>query len=88
MADHVARKLDLPRKLRLSIAALAGALPLTFALTLESNAVRPPGPNSQPDSQGPSFLEALKEQLGLKLTPTKAPLNVLIVDHIDRPSPN
>jgi len=38
--------------------------------------------------QGTSFLEALKDQLGLKLKPTNAPLSVLVVDHIERPSEN
>ena len=67
---------------------LSGNYDFTMQWTPESNAVRPPGADSQPASQGPSFLEALKEQLGLKLKPTKAPLNVLVIDHIERPSPN
>jgi hypothetical protein len=29
------------------------------------------------DPQGPSFLEAVPEQLGMKLKPAKSPLNVL-----------
>src|SRR5579862_488312 len=37
---------------------------------------------------GPNLLEALKEQLGLKLKPEKAPLDVLVIDHVERPSPN
>lgn len=41
-----------------------------------------------PDPQGTSFLAALKEQLGLRLTSGKAPLKVLVIDHIDRPSEN
>jgi uncharacterized protein (TIGR03435 family) len=40
------------------------------------------------DSQGPTFLEAVKEQLGLKLKPGKAPLAVLVIDHVERPSEN
>jgi bla regulator protein BlaR1 len=30
----------------------------------------------------------VKEQLGLKLKPAKAPLKVLVIDHIERPSEN
>jgi len=37
---------------------------------------------------GSTFLEALQEQLGLKLEATKAPLRILVVDHVDRPSQN
>jgi len=46
------------------------------------------------DSQGenssalPGFFKAFEEQLGLKLTPTKAPMTVLIIDDISRPSAN
>jgi len=41
-----------------------------------------------PDTQGPSFQEALREQLGLKLEATKAPLQILVVDRVERPSEN
>lgn len=40
------------------------------------------------DAQGLTFLEAVKDQLGLKLRPGKAPLKALVVDHVQRPSPN
>jgi bla regulator protein blaR1 len=41
-----------------------------------------------PDSQGTTAFEALKEQLGLTLKPIKAQLQVLVVDHVEQPSPN
>jgi uncharacterized protein (TIGR03435 family) len=34
----------------------------------------------------PSLLEALRDQLGLKLTPTRAVMQRLIIDHVERPS--
>lgn len=40
------------------------------------------------DETGPSLLTALNEQLGLKLEVQKAPVPILVVDHIARPSPN
>ena len=36
----------------------------------------------------PSLLTALDEQLGLKLVPRRAPVEVLIIDHVEQPSPN
>ncbi len=43
---------------------------------------------SHADMTGPTFLEALKEQLGLKLVPQTAPVDVLVLDHVEEPSPN
>ena len=39
-------------------------------------------------SDGPSIFAAVQEQLGLKLESGRAPLDVLIIDAVDRPSPN
>jgi len=45
----------------------------------------PPDPSS---TGGPSIFTALQEQLGLKLVPTKAPLDVLVIDRAEHPSSN
>lgn len=42
----------------------------------------------QPDATGPTFLEALKDQLGLKLVPQTGPVDVLVIDHVEEPTPN
>jgi uncharacterized protein (TIGR03435 family) len=45
-------------------------------------------PDFQPDSAGPTFLEALRDQLGLKLEPRTGPVDVLVIDHVEQPSEN
>ena len=36
----------------------------------------------------PGLFTAIQEQVGLKLNATKAPVDVLVIDHVDKPSPN
>ncbi len=38
--------------------------------------------------EGPSLFTLLQEQLGLKLISAKAPMEILIVDHVAKPSEN
>lgn len=44
--------------------------------------------NTDPAGTGQDFSQALKDQLGLKLQPTTAPLDVLVVEHVEEPTPN
>lgn len=44
---------------------------------------QPPG-----DPTKPSLFVALEEQLGLKLESTKGPVEMLVIDHVERPSEN
>ena len=52
-----------------------------------------PNPNSSvfmpPGSDGPSvFMTLVRQQLGLKMTATKGPIEILAVDSADKPSAN
>jgi uncharacterized protein (TIGR03435 family) len=44
--------------------------------------------NARSDPSGPSLFTSVEEQLGLKLESGKAPVEVLQVDHVERPSAN
>ncbi len=49
-------------------------------------------PNAQPVAEDPDappdLFTAFQQQLGLKLQATKAPVDLLVIDHVDKPSPN
>ena len=44
--------------------------------------------NSSEEDSEASLITALREQLGLELRSSKGPVNTLVVDHIEPPSPN
>jgi uncharacterized protein (TIGR03435 family) len=46
------------------------------------------GAAASSEAPGPSLFTALEEQLGLRLESTKAPVDVLVIDRVEKPSPN
>jgi bla regulator protein blaR1 len=66
----------------------------SYDFTLHWSAPKAPSENgagapddmSAPDSSHTSLLSAVQEQLGLKLKPRNKPLQVLVIDHIEKPA--
>jgi uncharacterized protein (TIGR03435 family) len=58
--------------------ALQGAYDLELEFT----------PDQSPDTTGPSLFTAMQEQLGLKLDSARAPVEVLVIDRVERPIPD
>ena len=67
---------------------LTGTFDFSMEWSPDTDRPLPPGAAASPEPEATSFMEALKEQLGLKLKPGKAVLPILIVDHVERPSEN
>lgn len=71
---------------------LAGFYDLDIVYTPDQIPQAPPGPVPQGfqmpviDPNGPSLTTAIQEQLGLKLESTRGPVEVTVIDRIDRPS--
>jgi len=60
---------------------LTGIYNITLKWTPDGTATS--DPNAPPD-----LFTAIEEQLGLKLVPAKAPVDVIVVDHVERPTEN
>ena len=56
--------------------------------TPESNGPGIPGVEVEPDPNPVTFMDAVREQLGMKLQSTKGSVRTLVIDRIERPSEN
>jgi uncharacterized protein (TIGR03435 family) len=63
-----------------------------FTLRWTPDAPIPPGqeyPNAPPpDPNGPSIVAAIQEQLGLRLETIKGPVQFVVINNVEEPSPN
>jgi bla regulator protein blaR1 len=66
---------------------LTGRYDVSLKCTPMSSA-SPGGAENATDPDSASLFTAIEEQLGLKLVPIKGPVKILVIDHIEQPSPN
>jgi bla regulator protein BlaR1 len=59
----------------------------TYDFTLNSSPEQPATPDASAETDPPMFT-AIQQQLGLKLVPSKGPVEVIVIDHIEQPSVN
>ncbi len=68
---------------------LTGRFDFTIEWAPESNGPPPSAPPAAPsDPLGPTPLQALRDQLGLKVESAKGPVPILVIDKVERPSEN
>jgi bla regulator protein blaR1 len=71
---------------------LPGRYDFTLNWTPDESQFAPMGvrvpPPTDTANQDPPLYTAIEEQIGLKLEATRAPADVLVIDHVDHPSPN
>jgi bla regulator protein blaR1 len=74
---------------------LTGKFDIQAQWTPDQNQLQALAGGAQPDAQvpqfdpnGPSIFTALEEQLGLKLESQKGPVDILVIDHVEKPSEN
>jgi uncharacterized protein (TIGR03435 family) len=67
---------------------LTGRFDFTLAWAPEPTAAPSGAPATTPEPLGPTPVQALRNQLGLKLEPARAPVKILVIDRVERPSEN
>jgi uncharacterized protein (TIGR03435 family) len=68
---------------------LAGSFDFTLDFVPGGHEVQGPADSEvASDISGPTFVQALRDQLGIKLESRKAPLKVPVLDHVERPTAN
>jgi len=60
-----------------------------FVLEFDSESLGREGVSSAPrDDSGPTFMEAMKEQLGLQVQKQEGSIGIFVVDNVEYPSAN
>ena len=83
-----------PRRTVLDKTELSGEFEIKLQWTPEvghaGGLAGPPSPDAAPptDNSGPTIFTAVQEQLGLRLESTKGPVEMIVIDKVEKPSEN
>ncbi len=67
---------------------LAGRFDFDLEWTPDESQFSGAGLKGTPESTQPDLFTAIQQQLGLRLEATRGPIEVLVIDHVERPSEN
>jgi uncharacterized protein (TIGR03435 family) len=79
------------RRIVVDLTNLKGNFDIDLTWTPDQMLAGPPPPGVQLppiDPNGPSIFTAVQEQLGLKLESQTGPVDVLVIDHVEQPTPD
>ena len=91
LANELSSLPEIGGKIVVDVTGLKGSFDLVLRWTPDPTmGAAPPGADDglKSDSSAPSLLTALEEQLGLKLESTKEPVDVIVIDSAELPTPN
>ncbi len=90
LASNLSQLSDVDGRIVVDKTDLKGKFDFTLTWTPDTPATTQPGVDSglKPDPTAPSLITALDEQLGLKLEPSRQPVDVIVIDSVEMPSAN
>jgi uncharacterized protein (TIGR03435 family) len=87
IGDMLGQRVDLGRPV-IDGTGLSGTFDFLLEFTPDSRDTAQANMNAPHDPDGPTFEEALSDQLGLKLQSRKSPIEVMVLDHLAHPTEN
>jgi uncharacterized protein (TIGR03435 family) len=91
MADLAGGLSGLLERIVVDKTGITGTFHIVLTFTPDDSTVRLPdipGAPEQPPADSANIFTAIQEQLGLKLESAKGPVDVLVIDHVEKPSEN
>ncbi|HEY1760047.1 MAG TPA: TIGR03435 family protein [Bryobacteraceae bacterium] len=91
MADLAGGLSGLLERIVVDKTGITGTYHIVLTFTPDDSTIRLPdlpGAPEQPPADGANIFTAIQEQLGLKLESAKGPVDVLVIDHAEKPSEN